>query len=113
MDTPVDGKIVDTLYAMFKDFRRAYDPDGMKVEEFDQYGATRRTLRQFCKAPDDVVLLMRDFMIPNPDACGTGSDTARSGSRPSAIFTAGAPTVCTSSPSRRAPPAEPAGRTHN
>jgi len=68
MDIPVDKKIVDTLYAKFKDFRMAYDPDGMKVEEFDAYGATRRTLRQFCKALDDVVAMGRDFLIPNPDA---------------------------------------------
>jgi transaldolase len=68
MDIPVDKKIVDTLYAKFKDFRMAYDPDGMKVEEFDAYGATRRMLRQFCKALDDVVAMGRDFLIPNPDA---------------------------------------------
>ena len=39
----------------------------MTPEEFDDYGATRRTLRQFCKAVDDLVALIRDQMIPDPD----------------------------------------------
>lgn len=67
MSTPVDKIIVDTLYGKFAEFRKAYDENGMKVEEFDQFGATRRTLRQFCKALDDLIGQMRDFMIPNPD----------------------------------------------
>jgi transaldolase len=68
MDDPVDPGIVAELEKKFVDFRRAYDEKGMKPEEFDEYGATRRTLRQFCKATDDLVSLVRDFMIPNPDA---------------------------------------------
>jgi transaldolase len=67
MSTPVDKRIVDSLHEKFAEFRKAYDVDGMKVQEFDQYGATRRTLRQFCKALDDLVAYMRDFMLPNPD----------------------------------------------
>ena len=39
----------------------------MDTAEFDDFGATRRTLRQFCKATDDLVALVRDIMIPNPD----------------------------------------------
>jgi transaldolase len=68
MSTPVDKKILDTLCTKFAEFRKAYDENGMRVEEFDQFGATRRTLRQFCKALDDIVAQMRDIMIPNPDA---------------------------------------------
>ncbi len=68
MSTPVDKRIVDTLYEKFGEFRKAYEVDGMKGEEFDRYGATRRTLRQFCKALDDLVVQMRDIMLPNPDA---------------------------------------------
>jgi transaldolase len=40
----------------------------LKVEEFDDYGATRRTLRQFLQGTQDLVKAIRDFMIPNPDA---------------------------------------------
>jgi hypothetical protein len=34
---------------------------------FDEFGATRRTLRQFCKAADDITNLIRDMMDPNQD----------------------------------------------
>jgi transaldolase len=67
MDGPVDQKILDELQRKFEDFRRAFDEKGMTPQEFDDYGATRRTLRQFCKAVDDLVALIRDQMIPDPD----------------------------------------------
>lgn len=63
----VDQRIVDTRHAKFEDFRRAYDAGGMKVKEFDAYGAPRRTFRHFCRVLDDVVLTIRDVVIPNPD----------------------------------------------
>jgi transaldolase len=68
MDTPVQPEIVEELESKFKEFRRAYEENGMSMQEFDEYGATRRTLRQFCKATDDLAALIRDVMIPNPDA---------------------------------------------
>ena len=67
MDRPVEPKIIDELQGKFEDFRRAFDEKGMTAEEFDDFGATRRTLRQFCKAVDDLVALIRDQMIPDPD----------------------------------------------
>ena len=67
IDRPVDPKIVAELEQKFVDFRRAYDEQGMSVAEFDDYGAMRRTLRQFCKATDDLAVLIRDIMNPNPD----------------------------------------------
>jgi transaldolase len=67
MDRQVDPKIVEQLERKFMDFRRAYEEKGMSTAEFDGYGPTLRTLRQFCKATDDLVVLIRDLMIPNPD----------------------------------------------
>jgi transaldolase len=64
---PVAPEIVETLYARFADFRRGYDVDGMAREEFDAYGATVRTLRGFIAAYHELVGLIRDFMLPNPD----------------------------------------------
>ena len=64
----VEPKVVEELQAKFEDFRRAFDEKGMTPGEFDDYGATRRTLRQFCKAVDDLTALIRDQVIPNPDA---------------------------------------------
>ena len=45
MDIPVDPTILDALLQI-PEFRRAYEPDGMTTEEFDEFGATRKTLRQ-------------------------------------------------------------------
>ena len=67
MDTPVREGIVEELYRKFADFRRAYDEDGMPLAQFDSYGPTVRTLRQFIKAVADMNALMREALLPNPD----------------------------------------------
>lgn len=67
MQNPVDPDIVAELYRKFKDFRRAYDTDGMAIEEFDGYGATVRTLRTFIASYAELLALVRDFMLPDPD----------------------------------------------
>jgi transaldolase len=67
MDEPVAPAIIEELGRRFPDFRRAYAEDGMTPAEFDSFGATLRTLRQFSKAVDDLVAIVRDFMMPNPD----------------------------------------------
>jgi transaldolase len=46
--------------------RRA-DEDGMTVGEFDAFGATRRTLRQFLTANTDLEALVRDVVVPDPN----------------------------------------------
>src|SRR5215469_16627395 len=67
IDNPVDPQVVDGLERKFADFRRAYTEDGLAVEEFDSFPATRRTLRQFIAACHELECLVRDFMLPNPD----------------------------------------------
>jgi transaldolase len=67
IDDPIDPVVVDELLAHFADFRRAYSEDGLTVEEFDSFGATRRTMRQFCAACGDLNAYVRDVLIPNPD----------------------------------------------
>ena len=67
MSNPVDQKIIDEMYAKIPDFRRAYDEDGMTVDEFDTYGATVRTLRGFVTSAHDLMAEVRNFMLPNPD----------------------------------------------
>jgi transaldolase len=66
--TPVADTIVSDLYRHFVDFRRAYDEDGLAPAGFDTFPPTRRTLRQFLGACDDLNRLVRDVMLPNPDA---------------------------------------------
>ena len=67
MHNPVDPKIISELYRLVPDFRRAYDEDGMSVDEFDEYGATARTLRGFCDHYHELLSIVRDAMLPNPD----------------------------------------------
>ena len=64
---PVEPRILGELLRRFPDFQRAYEPDGLQVEEFDSFGATARTLRSFTSAYYDLLSLVRDFLIPNPD----------------------------------------------
>jgi transaldolase len=69
IDDPVDPAILAEL-AQLPDFQRAYEPDGLAVEEFDTFGTTVRTLRQFIAASNDLVAVVRDFVLPNPDKGG-------------------------------------------
>jgi transaldolase len=64
---PVDLAILDELLAVLPEFRRAYEPDGLAVHEFDTFGATVRTLRQFIAASHDLEAAVRDFVLPDPD----------------------------------------------
>ena len=66
IDRPVAA---DTLAALMKfdDFRRSYEEDGIAVDDFDTFGPTRRTLRQFVSACSDLNAQIREVLIPNPD----------------------------------------------
>ena len=67
IDEPVPPKMVEELSRKFADFRRAYTEEGLAIAEFDSFGPTRRTLRQFVSACHDLDGLVRDILIPNPD----------------------------------------------
>jgi transaldolase len=67
IDVPVAASMVDTLYDRLAEFRKAYDEDGLTVAEFDSFGATRRTLRQFLAATNQLEALVRDVVVPDPD----------------------------------------------
>jgi transaldolase len=66
IEEPVAEAVLDTLYGQFSEFRRAYDPDGMAPSEFQDYGATRRTLRQFLAACADLEGVVRDVLLSDP-----------------------------------------------
>jgi transaldolase len=68
IDKPVEPRVVEELNKKFADFRRAYEEDGLRIDEFDAFPSTRRTLRQFIAACHDLDGVVRDFLIPNPDA---------------------------------------------
>ena len=67
IDRPVAEHVVAALYERLPEFRAAYDEDGMTVAEFDGYGATVRTLRQFLAANHELEALVRDVLLPSPD----------------------------------------------
>ena len=69
-DEPVPAAYLGELQARIPDFRRAYEPDGLTVEDFDTYGATVRTLRGFISSYWDLVRVVDDILLPNPDARG-------------------------------------------
>jgi len=49
IDDPVAEDVIERLRTI-PDFVRAYEPDGLKPEEFITYGVTQRTLSQFVEA---------------------------------------------------------------
>jgi len=64
IDVPVDAQIVETLLAKLPEFRRAYEVDGMRPDEFESFGATVRTLRQFLEADEALDQVVRDVLLP-------------------------------------------------
>jgi transaldolase len=68
IDKPVDHEIVEVLLKKFEDFGRAFNDSGLAASEFDSYGPTVRTLRQFLEAGQELAVRVRDIMLPNPDA---------------------------------------------
>jgi transaldolase len=67
MDEPVDPAIVDELARHFPDFVRAYEPNGLTVDEFDSFAPSVRTLRQFVASYHDLLHAVNDALLPNPD----------------------------------------------
>ncbi|MBN2358727.1 MAG: transaldolase family protein [Deltaproteobacteria bacterium] len=67
IEQPVAPAIVEALRRAFADFGRAYDIDGMTVDEFDRFGPTVRTLRSFIADYHSLLGVVRDLMLPNPD----------------------------------------------
>lgn len=49
------------------DFVAAVEPDGLGIDEFDAWPPTVRTLRAFIASYHEMLALVRDAMLPNPD----------------------------------------------
>ena len=63
LDEPVDPRIVDALLQKFPDFRKAYDEDGLKPDDFVHYGAAIHTLNQFVSGYSDLLAFVRERML--------------------------------------------------
>ena len=66
IDDPVRASVVEELERKFPDFGCANRENGLSIAEFDSFGPTRRTLRQFITACHDLDGLVRDFLVPEP-----------------------------------------------
>jgi len=67
MDDPVDPEYIRELSAAFPDFVKAYEPDGLTIDEFDSFSPTVRTLRAFIASYHDLLAAVTDAQLPNPD----------------------------------------------
>ena len=67
IDEPVEPALIADLSARIPDFRRAFEPDGLTPAEFDGFGPTVRTLRSFVASYHDLIGVVRDLVLPNPD----------------------------------------------
>jgi transaldolase len=67
VNEPIEARILDPLLENFPEFRKMYNVDGLKVEEFTNFGATLRTLRGFLQSVNDLESFVRDVTVPNPD----------------------------------------------
>lgn len=52
---------------MLPDFVRAFEPGGLSVEEFDTWPPTVRTLRAFTASYHELLHVVSDALLPNPD----------------------------------------------
>ena len=90
MHLPVAEEIMTELFKIGPEFHKAYDPEGMTHEEFNTYGATVRTLRQFLQANNDLEALVRDVLAELDAICARRGvragveETMRAAAAPSA-----------------------------
>lgn len=63
LNADVDDQILSRLMRGLPEFRRAYEPDGVSPSEFDSYGPTIATLRQFSESCVDLARVARDHIL--------------------------------------------------
>jgi len=63
MQIPVDPQIIETLAAKIPDFVKAYEAEGMTEEDFDSFGAVNTTLKQFLEGYDELINMIREYMV--------------------------------------------------
>lgn len=62
----IDDEVPEWILAELQslpDFSRAFDPEGMKVAEFRQFGACKKTLKQFLDGYDKLLAFVRETML--------------------------------------------------
>ncbi|HAT4339467.1 TPA: transaldolase [Clostridium perfringens] len=62
MDKDLSPYILEELLRL-EEFRKAYYEDGLNPEEFEHYGAFLRTMNQFLNGYDDLVKIIRSYIV--------------------------------------------------
>jgi transaldolase len=60
----VDERIVRELLDKIPEYRSVYEEDGLKVEEFNGYGAFKATIGEFLTGYDGFLSYLRGYMLP-------------------------------------------------
>ena len=63
INDPVDSEITDKLSNNFNDFNRAFNENGMTIEEFEFFGASKHTMDTFLDGYDEFIQIIRSRMI--------------------------------------------------
>lgn len=63
MSEPLPSGILEDLL-QYTEFKKAYNENGLSIDEFDHYGATLKTLEQFSEGYDQLIHIIRKFIIP-------------------------------------------------
>jgi transaldolase len=64
IDEDVDEKIVKELLDKIPEYRSIYYEDGLKIEEFNQYGAFKDTMNEFLHGYDAFIDYLRGYILP-------------------------------------------------
>lgn len=67
VEEPIAAHILEPMLESLPEFRKMYEVDSLKIEEFTNFGATLRTLRGFLQSANDLESFVRDVTVPNPD----------------------------------------------
>lgn len=67
IEEPIARHIIEPMLTNLPEFRKMYELDGLKIEEFTNFGATLRTMRGFLQSVNDLESFVRDVTVPNPD----------------------------------------------
>jgi transaldolase len=59
--------IIEPMLTNLPEFRKMYEVDGLKIDQFTNFGATLRTMRGFLQSVNDLESFVRDVTVPNPD----------------------------------------------
>ncbi len=67
IDEPVPHQVIKELLTHVPEFSKIFEEEGMTVSQFEDYGAFRRTMREFFEGYEGFLEYLRKFMLPLPE----------------------------------------------